>query len=735
MCILSLVILTRLAYGFDFNKPPDTPTKPGEITGTNRPPPQPPTNGQFSFVALSLGSGLYDGQYVTSNIGELIPNGLGTLVLAGGVRHLERFNGWWNKGIPANGEYRFANGWKWYGNLSDPKSGTTLLEGNAWLPGLTFDDAERRAREAMPPSQTTLPQPTPTATTGAVTSSVDVVVITDPGQVTVIFAATDQQREQTSDAEGNLQLSLPAGNYHLTCEKPGFQRKERDLVVGADGSRIAFCRVKLDGLIDTNTNSLSEEAKRNIIEEAKRVVGAETFPFFLGQTSPDTFVYFVRDRARKIQSFLKRGPAVAQQPEIVQEVDKFWRLVAQNVIEGYRTDKTKAVQVGRLDGNRSFLATALGALAADCEAGQSQSGKDVLDNWNHSDAGELFAEYLPLSKSDHLEPADLSPQIYSTNYIWREFPREVQEQSLAARILPRMLEPSLEDPTKPTLDGRRQLTTFKMMLVPDVNGSLRLAHEADGNQNGSLKDETWRPAAPFYMAVTETSFAQMRLYADWAKQQLVHHPEQAKWFMPIPVTKQLVGAQNLPYMGVTLDEALSFCNWLSFSHGREPAYTRTQAGRWTQDLTKASFRLPNENEWEYAARFGFDFVPAQGASSWKQMRKSFGDALDQVVPQPDRRLVFFAVSQTGASPRSVDDPQARLYPLGLRDLCGNVGELCLAGTTTADVLHWTVRGGDYTSTTEDTVMPWHKSEFKGSASKEVGFRVILPVPMENFVNE
>jgi Sulfatase-modifying factor enzyme 1 len=723
-CVLSLTILTRLAHGdpagpdsFKTQPHPDDPApivKPlGKITSAK---PKERLTGQFPYSAPLLGPGLYDGQYVMDSLGQRRPDGSGVLLLPEGAHRRGRFDGWWNMGTPENGEYRFANGWKWYGDFSDVKFVGPLQAENSWRTGLTFGDAERQ----VPPP----PEPVP--------STVDVDVFTHPGQVTVTFTRTGHQKEQveTSDLEGNLQLALPPGSYHLTCEKPGYQSKDRDLSVGADGSRSAFCRVILEGItnaVDIREEAkhvISEEAKHVISEEAKRVVGADTFPFLLGQAYPDMFVYLVRDRARKIQSFLKSGPAVAQQPEVVQEVAEFWRRVAEAVVEGYGADCRNAKQSGRLDGNRRFLEVALGAVAANYEATKSEPAR-------------LLGDYLPFPKSDGLELADLAASpLPNTNYVWQVFPKEVREQSVAACILPRVLKMRLEEGAANPSGPKDPPPPFLLALVPDLNGSVRLAREGDGLGNGVSKDRTWRPAAPFYMAVAETSFAQMRLYAPWAERQLIRNPEQAKWFARIPATKQLVGAQNLPYMGVTLDEAFSFCNWLSFCHGREPAYTRTPDERWTQDHTKASFRLPSENEWEYAARFGFDFFAASGTRSWEDIRTQFCDKLKPVGGQPDRRLVYFsAASQTGALPRSVDDPEAWWYPLGLRDLCGNAGELCLAETPTANVLRWVVRGGQYTSNWEGAVMPWARCEFEASANKEVGFRVVLPVPMENFVSQ
>ncbi len=709
-CVLGLAIPVRLARGVDADSfikklPPIVPE--GERTYI----PLPRFTNEFQFSVPSLGPGLYDGQYRINSLGEKKPDGSGVLLLTQGNRRQERFSGWWNMGTPENGEYRFANGWKWYGNFSDMTAAGPLHTGGSWLTGLTFENAESRAREAQPPSRPDLPQPA--TNTGDATSSVDVVVITDPGQVTVRFDSTNQHQQQTSDAEGNLQLRLPAGSYHLMCAKPGYQRKERDFSVRMIEGQLAFCRVKLDPEYSASPVDRSEDARH--------VVGEENFPFMLAEISADDFASCVQVRARAIQEFLQGEAGVAKQPAVVQVISGFWRKVAQGVLDGYRLNCKKARLAGQLDGNRRFLEVALGAAAADYATTRSEPA-----SWGPD-------YYFPFPKSDGIEPDDHVLSSYRvTNYIWQTFPKDLLEQNVAARILPRLLKiPLKESSINPT--SAKDPPPLLMALVPNPIGSVRLPH---GTEPGKVpsKDRRWRPEAPFYMAATETSFGQMRIFAHWVEEQLSLHPEQAKWFTPIPATKQLVGAENLPYTGVTLDEALSFCNWLSFCHGREPVYARTKDGPWTQDRTKCAFRLPDETEWEYAARFGFDFCATSGTPRWTELQDQFAKV--EVGGRPDHRLVYFSTaSQSGASPRAVDDPAAWLYPLALRDLCGNAGEVCLDETSTADILRWVVRGGQYTSIWEGAVMPWGWSEFKENANAESGFRVILPVPMDNFLNE
>ena len=137
----------RLAQGVDVNNFSPPPIRP-EGERIYIPPPR--LTNEFPFSVPSLGPGLYDGQYRTNSLGQQKPDGSGMLLLTEGNRRQERFSGWWNMGTPENGEYRFANGWKWYGNFSDVTSTGPLYTGGSWLTGLTFENAESRAREAHP---------------------------------------------------------------------------------------------------------------------------------------------------------------------------------------------------------------------------------------------------------------------------------------------------------------------------------------------------------------------------------------------------------------------------------------------------------------------------------------------------------------------------------------------------------------------------------------------------------
>jgi formylglycine-generating enzyme required for sulfatase activity len=447
---------------------------------------------------------------------------------------------------------------------------------------------------------------------------------------------------------------------------------------------------------------------------------------------PDQFAVLVRTRAGMIQNVLNHAPNAAKEPAVISIISVFWYKVAQAVIEGYHADRLKALQDGRQDGNRRFLELALGAIGAEWyyHPTELSSAKTAFNGLIQEESDSLIRDFVPFPKEDHLEPADSVPsqltgaRLANTNYLWQTFPIEVYNQSIAACVLPKVLK-------VPMSDGEERSNVLWMVLVPDVDGSLH-SPRSDAN------DIAWRPAAPFYMAVTETSFADMRLYQDWARRTLPTHPEWAR-FMVSSATKKFVGDQSAPYTGVRLDEALSFCNWLSLCHGREPIYTQSQDGHgsWTQGSSRNGFRLPTDTEWQFAARFGFDFFADANTPTWKQIKgqlySNFTGNLGTPEAQAARRLVFSStLSQPQTVPRLVDDTNALLYPLGMRDLCGNAGELCLNKTSPASS-PWVVCGGSCDVSFEDAVMPWAMKSFNEEKADNAGFRVVLPVPMDHFV--
>ena len=225
-----------------------------------------------------------------------------------------------------------------------------------------------------------------------------------------------------------------------------------------------------------------------------QILAKENLFLILAQVSADDFASCLQISTREIQRFLRNQPAAAQQPEISRKISQFWRTAADGVLSGYRTDCKKARQVGLLDGNRRFLEVAVGAVAAEY----------ALTRTEPADWG---GDYLfPFPKSDRIEPDDLMDLPLSvTNYVWRNFPKNVLEQSVTANILPRRLKLPLDDSFETPGTPNGGTAWLRMVLVPSAPGLVRFPAQG----TNSPADQPWQPDAAFYLAETETSFGQV----------------------------------------------------------------------------------------------------------------------------------------------------------------------------------------------------------------------------------
>lgn len=154
------------------------------------------------------------------------------------------------------------------------------------------------------------------------------------------------------------------------------------------------------------------------------------------------------------------------------------------------------------------------------------------------------------------------------------------------------------------------------------------------------------------------------------------------------------------------------------------------------DRSKFGYRLPTAAEWEYAARYGFDFNGDGKRRTWQAIHASLGESLTQSHGPglQDRKFIFFFGRE---SARLTDAQETEIYPLGLRDMCGNVAELCQIDREADNRVELVVCGGHYKSPSEEEVMPWNSKPYEKSflAGAPIGFRIVLPVPVEEFTHE
>ncbi len=276
-------------------------------------------------------------------------------------------------------------------------------------------------------------------------------------------------------------------------------------------------------------------------------------------------------------------------------------------------------------------------------------------------------------------------------------------------------------------DGDRPLF-LHMSLSPRGKAPLR-------DEQGTVHETTFD--SPFYIAEFEITAGNLRMYEAMyendAHRKLLDPA--SKYLLPLSVKtieRDIRGHADKIVTRATPDVAFSFCNWLSLKFGYGPCYV-VQQGKtgkeWKVLRDAQGFRLPTADEWQYAARYGFDFEINGQRPNWTERGRKMARttlSTDPLIPQrhgDPRRMI------------AAEQPEAaeRMYPLGYFDLCGNVWELCDSSPQTALANGDRIRpagvvlaGGCVESLVSEEFMPWVYRQLSEVIDQPTGFRPLLP---------